>query len=109
MHEILIYILSAVVSSIGGFIVYLLQKHFKRIEKYAEESEDRRTKKDILVLKSLKAIGELCIANAIAVRNGHTNGELDKAQKDFEGVDKELDAFLLESAVKKVNKKRGGK
>ena len=107
MSEILIAIICAVVSVLGGALVYFIQRHFKRMEKYAEASEDRRTKKDLLVLRSLKAIGDLTVANAISIKKGHCNGEIDKAKKAFESVEKELDAFLLESAVKKVNK--GGK
>jgi len=105
MHEIIIYILSAVVPAIGGAILYFLKKHFAHLEKCTEDAEERRTQKDLLVLKSLKAIGELTVANAIAVKNGHQNGEMEKAQSDFEQIDKELNDFLLEQAVKKT---RGG-
>jgi len=105
--EILIAIICTIVSALGGALLYFLQRHFKRMEKYAEASEDRRTKKDLLVLKSLKAIGDLTCANAIAIKNGHCNGELDQAKKAFENVERELDAFILESAVKKVNTKGG--
>ena len=103
--ELIAYIVSAVVSIVGGAIVYFFKKHFKHLEKCTNEAEDRRTQKDILVLKSLKAIGELTVANAIAVKAGHQNGEMEKAQQEFESVDKELHAFLLEQAVKKT---RGG-
>jgi hypothetical protein len=107
MHEVFTYIISAILSALGGTAVYFAQKHFKRMEKCAEGAEERRTQKDILVLKSLKCIGELTVANAVAVKNGHQNGEMEKAQAEFESVDKELNAFLMECAVKKVNKKRG--
>ena len=107
MTELLVGIICTVVSALGGALLYFLQRHFKRMEKYVEASEDRRTKKDLLVLKSLKAIGDLTVANCIAIRDGHTNGELVSAQKNFEAIEKELDAFILESAVKKVN--TGGK
>ena len=106
MTEIIAYVISAVVSAVGGCVVYFIRKHFKRLEEYTEATEERRTQKDILVLKSLKAIGELTVANAIAVKTGHQNGEMEKAQEEFESVDKELHAFLLENAVKKVNKGR---
>lgn len=105
MTEILITIATALVSAIGGCILYFIQKHFKRLEKYTESAEERRTQKDLLVLKSLKAIGELCHANATAIKKGHCNGEVDKATREFESVDRELHAFLMESTVKKINKK----
>ena len=105
MTEIIIAVATAVISGVGGSIVYFIRKHFKRLEDYTESAEERRLQKDLLVLKSLKAIGELTVANSIAVKQGHCNGEIDKVKKEFEGVDKELHAFLMESTVKKVNKK----
>ena len=42
--------------------------------------------------------------NAIAIKNGHTNGELEDAKKECDAIDKELNEFLIENAVKKVNK-----
>jgi|GEM_PF-1082705 len=103
MTEVLIAVICTIVSALGGALIYFLQRHFKRMEKHAEANEERRTKKDLLVLKSLKAIGDLTCANAIAIKQGHCNGEVDAAKKSFEAVEKELDAFILESAVKKVN------
>jgi len=107
MSELLIGIICTIISVLGGALLYFLQKHFKKMEKYAEASEDRRTKKDLLVLRTLKSIGDLTIANSISIAKGHCNGEVEEAKKAFEQVEKELDAFILESAVKKVNK--GGK
>ena len=109
MPAIISYILSAVVPVIGGAIIYMVKRHFKHLEKCTEAAEERRMQKDILVLKSLKAIGELTVANSIAVKQGHCNGEIDKAKSDFESVDKELHAFLLESTVAKINKNKGAK
>ena len=107
MNEILIAIICTIVSALGGALLYLLKKHFKRMENYTENADERRTQKDLLVLKSLKAIGKLAEANSIAIRTGHANGEISEAQSEFEKVEKELDAFILECAMKKVNK--GGK
>ena len=105
--EILIAIICSIVSALGGALLFLLQRHFKRVEKYTEDADERRTKKDLLVLKSLKAIGDLTVANATAIRDGKTNGCTKKALADYESVETELNSFILESAVKKVNK--GGK
>ena len=109
MTEIIIAIATAIISTFGGCIIYFIKKHFKRLEDYTENAEERRTVKDLLVLKSLHSIGELCHANATAIKQGHCNGEIDKAKEEFEGVEKELRAFLMESTVEKVNKVRGGK
>jgi len=102
MSDILIGVICAVISALGGAVVFFIQRHFKKMEKYAQCAEERTTKKDILILKSLKAIGELTVANAIAVRDGKTNGCTAKALKEFESVDKELNAFLVENAVRRT-------
>ena len=102
MSEILIAVICTIVSALGGALLYFLRAHFKKMEKYAQCAEERTTKKDILILKSLKAIGELTVANAIAVRDGKTNGCTAKALKEFESVDKELNAFLVENAVRRT-------
>jgi hypothetical protein len=71
MSEVFYYIVTTIVSALGGTILYFLQKHFKRLEKATCDAEERSTTKDMLVLKCLKAIGELTVANAVAVKNGH--------------------------------------
>ena len=105
--EILIAIICTIVSALGGALLYLLQRHFKRVEKYTENADERRTQKDLLVLKTLKAIGKLSEANSDAIRTGHANGQISEAKAEFESVEKELDAFILECAMKKVNKGGG--
>ena len=105
MHEVITYIVSAIVPAIGGAILYFLKRHFKQIEKQVCETEERQTRKDILILKNLNAIRQLTVANAIAVKNGHTNGELEEAKKECDRVDKELHDFLIENATKSM--KRG--
>ena len=94
-------VISICASIVSGMIIFFLQRYFKRIEKQNERNEARREKKDVLMLKSLKAIGELTFANAIAVKEGKTNGEMHKAMDDFGSVDKELDDFLIHSTVQK--------
>ena len=105
MSEILIAIICTIVSLLGGALLFLLQKHFKKMERYAEDADKRRTTKDVLVLKCLKAISRLTEANSEAIRTGHSNGHVTAAKTELDKVEKELDAFILECAIKKVNKK----
>ena len=104
--EILIAVLAAVITGCGGCLVYLFKRHTKKLEKLNEEAEKKRARKDFLVLKSLRCIGELAMANSKAVQRGSVNGELVKAQKEFEIVEKELNAFLLELAASITAKKK---
>jgi len=84
----------------------ILYRHFRKVEKFTEQAETKRVKKDLLVLKSLKALGELSMANSVALKDGKCNGSLDRAQKQFEKVEKELNDFLLESAANIMVKKK---
>ena len=101
MEHTITIVISICCTAISGMILFFLQRYFKQKQKQEEKAEARREKKDMLMLKSLKAIGELTVANAIAVKNGKCNGEMHKAMEDFEEVDKELNSFLIQSTVAK--------
>jgi len=101
MEQIISIIVSILASVFTGMLLFFVQRFFKNAEKRAEKEEARRNTKDILVLKSLKAIGTLTVANAIAVKEGKTNGEMHKAMDGYEAVDKELNDYLIKSAVAK--------
>ena len=94
-------VISICASLISGTILFFIQRYFRRKEKHEEQAETRRERKDILTLKSLKAIGKLTTANATAIKHGHQNGEMDKAMDDYEIVDKELYDFLIQNTAKK--------
>lgn len=93
-------IISICASIVSGMMLFFLQRYFKKKERTEEQAEERQRTKDVLMLKSIKAIGELTVANAIAVMEGKTNGEMHKALDDFEIVDKELYDFLIQNSVK---------
>ena len=56
----------------------------------------RKEAASVRILKSVNAIGKLTEANAIAIRDGRTNGELHTALDEYEKVDRELYQYLLE-------------
>jgi hypothetical protein len=47
------------------------------------------------MFKSIKAIGDLTVANSIALENGKCNGEMHKARQEYEAVDKEVYEFMM--------------
>lgn len=53
-----------------------------------------------MILKSIDAIGKLTYANAIAIRDGRTNGELKDAIKDYYQVREDLYNFIIEESTK---------
>ena len=89
-------VISIVCSVISGMTLFFLQRFFKKKEEQDKQKEDARRKENVLILKSIDAIGKLTYANAIAIRDGRTNGELKDALKDYHNVRDELYDYLLE-------------
>ena len=89
-------VISVCASVISGVVVFLLQRYIKRHEDTQTKRNEANKKENILILKSIKVIGELTEANSIAIRDGKTNGELKHALKDYSELNKELDEFLIE-------------
>lgn len=92
-------IISIVASIISGMVLFFLQSFFKKRAKVEDERENKRHKKDVLILKSINAVGDLTLANSIALRDGKTNGELKKALKEYEESSKEMLDFLIENSA----------
>lgn len=93
--------MTALIISIGAGVVsgaalFFIQRYFKKKDKKDDERDKAKVKENVLILKSIKSIGGLTVANSIALKNGKTNGEMDKALKDYDKVDKELYNYLLE-------------
>lgn len=88
-------IISIAASIVSGTVLFLLKRFFKKRDNAERQHTEARKQENILILKSIKAIGELTQANSIAIRDGKTNGELKHALADYEKVDGELYGFLL--------------
>lgn len=92
-------IISACASIVSGMVLFSLQVFFKKKQKQDDEREQKRHKKDVLIIKSLNSVGDLTLANSIALRDGKTNGELKKALKEYESINKEITNFIIENSV----------
>ena len=93
-------VISIASSIISGMVLFFLQRYIKKKHENDEKSEKQRHKRDVLTIKSISAIGDLTLANSIALRDGKTNGELKKALKEYEIVNKEMLEFLFENIDK---------
>ena len=93
-------VISVASSIISGMVLFFLQRYFKKKHENDEKSEKQRHKRDVLTIKSISEIGDLTLANSIALRDGKTNGELKKALKEYEIVNKEMLEFLFENIDK---------
>ncbi len=84
-----------VATIVSGMAVFFLKRHFVKREEKERERGERMAKENILILKSIHAIGNLTIANSIALRDGKTNGEMASALREYENIERELYDFLL--------------
>ncbi len=94
-------IISIAASIISGMVLFFLQMFFKKKQKDDEKREEKNHKKDVLIIKSINAIGELTVANSIALRDGKTNGEMKKALSSYEKANDEMLNFLIENSTNK--------
>ncbi len=94
-------VISVCASIISGMVLFFLQRYFKRKRKEDEERDKTKAKQNLLILKSINAVGKLTYADAIAIRDGKTNGEMKDAMKTYAEVKDELYEYLLEETSKK--------
>jgi hypothetical protein len=100
--------LACLPSAAAGFAVWLLQRSLTRREERREriekERDDARTRKELLLIRSTRASVALGEAAAIAIKNGHTNGETGEALQYARKAKRELSDFLAEQGVKNLEK-----
>ena len=94
-------IMSICASIISGMVLFFLQRFFKKKQKVDAERDRAKAKENMLILKSIDAVGKLTYADAVAIRDGKTNGEMKEAMKAYAEVKDELYEYLLEQNSKK--------
>ena len=94
-------IISIASSIISGMVLFFLQHFFKKKAKRDDERDAAKEKENILILKSIDAVGKLTYANAIAIRDGKTNGEMHERMKINNESKEEMYEYLLEQNAKK--------
>lgn len=93
-------IISIASSIISGMVLFFLQHFFKKKAKKDEERDKAKARENILILKSIDAVGKLTYANAIAIRDGKTNGEMHEAMECYNESKQEMYDYLLEQNAK---------
>lgn len=93
--------MSICASIISGMVLFFLQRFFKKKQKVDEERDRAKAKENMLILKSIDAVGKLTYADVVAIRDGKTNGEMKEAMKAYAEVKDELYEYLLEQNSKK--------
>lgn len=95
--EILTIVISIFASIVSGTVLLFLSRHFKRID----ERDKLTARENILILKSVIALGKLTVSNSIALKEGKSNGQLSSAMEEYKAVEKELYEYLLEQNAQK--------
>ena len=94
-------IISVCASIVSGMALYFLKRYFDKRDKKESKKDELIAKENILILKSIDAVGKLTYADAIAIRDGKTNGEMKAAIEAYKKADEELYNFLLEQNAMK--------
>ncbi len=98
--DIISIIISIGASVISGMALFFLQRYFKKKEKREAERDRVRRRENVLLMKSLDAVGKLTYANAIAIRDGKTNGEMHEAMEAYNESKEEMYDYILEQNSK---------
>ena len=94
-------IISICASIVSGTALYFLKRYFDKRDKKEAKKDELIARENILILKSIDAVGKLTYADAIAIRDGKTNGEMKSAIEAYKKADEELYNFLLEQNAMK--------
>lgn len=93
---------SVTLSAVFGYFVHRIEKRQDKQDTENKKREERREKFELLQIKgtlSAMALGE---ATAKALKNGHTNGETEKALSYEETVKHEIRNFMTEQGIKHI-------
>lgn len=96
-----VIIISALSSIFSGLVLFFVKNFFKKQEKRESERSITSAKENILILKSIDAIGKLTYANTIAIRDGKVNGEITDSLQAYNEVKEEMYDYLLEQNARR--------
>lgn len=94
METLFTVLLTSFASVFSGVVLFLIQSHLKKQRKKEEEREAEKANQMTLIIRTLNSLGKLTVANSIALRDGHTNGELKDALKEYKEVETDLFDYL---------------
>ena len=101
MENTISLILSGMSGIICGGVLFFIKRYFMKKDKEDTAHNECKIRENMLILRSINAVGKLTVANTIALRDGKTNGETTTALAEYEAVEKEMYNYLLD-----VNAKR---
>lgn len=94
-----ILLVMGVPTAFTGFCFWLIERRITKNEDRKREREEARRKNEVLTIKGINAsiaLGEAC---ALALKNGHTNGETEEALRYAKEVKHEQKDFLQSEGI----------
>lgn len=85
-------------SLIPGILMFIIQKKLTNVSKSLEDKKIDEKRFNVIIIKSLICLGENNKAMFEALKSGRTNGNLDKAMRQYDEIEKELNAYLIDKA-----------
>lgn len=102
MNDILQMLLAAAPTLITSVAVFYLTRRQNKRDKQADEHTKVQQKEAVLHMKMASATLKLTEANAIALRDGKTNGELKAAMQECEDAKRAYYEFLNAEAFEHI-------
>lgn len=91
-------VLVALIGGIFGYKQTKLQRKIKEDNALMEQKAEDRKKESLLAMKLSYANTQLTVGVAMALKNGHANGEIESGLKAVNEASNEYNAFLLKMA-----------
>lgn len=96
--------LSEIITGLFGVLVVIIEVRSSRWRKSSDKLADQRALASKLSMRMQDANLSLAIAAAIALENGHTNGELKAAKEDALKARNEYREFLMDITSEQTTK-----
>ena len=100
--EIIVSLGISVASAVlSGIVLYKYKNGIKKSEAAEQKKNEQKVSENILILRSLNAVGKLTVANSVALRDGKANGTMETALEEYEAIQAELYNYLLNVNARK--------
>lgn len=97
-------VICALLSMVATIIVTVIETGNRRHRKKEQVRQERRERESYLSMELQSATLELAFVTSLAVTGGHTNGNVEEAQKKAKHAQEEYRKFLREETAHAVAK-----
>ena len=104
MRSAVTEIICAVISSFSAVMVALLSKRIQTENSKIEKRSELRSQESRLILDMIHANIKLSVGTAMAIKNGHCNGELNAGLEAVNSCNEKYNRFLQQIAIDELNK-----